>query len=53
MSEPVMKYKKGVGVIDGTSIPIGGESTHSVLSAHTCLTTQKLFTNIDQLGVSP
>ncbi|WP_181481580.1 class C sortase [Clostridium perfringens] len=41
--------KKGVGVIDGTSIPIGGESTHSVLSAHTGLTTQKLFTNIDQL----
>ncbi|WP_341479346.1 sortase, partial [Clostridium perfringens] len=32
--------KKGVGVIDGTSIPIGGESTHSVLSAHTGLTTQ-------------
>ncbi|EDS79333.1 class C sortase (plasmid) [Clostridium perfringens] len=41
--------KKGVGVIDGTSIPIGGESTHSVLSAHTGLTTQKLFTDIDQL----
>lgn len=41
--------KKGVGVIDGTSIPIGGENTHSVLSAHTGLTTQKLFTDIDQL----
>lgn len=41
--------KKGVGVIEGTSIPIGGENTHSVLSAHTGLVTQKLFTDIDQL----
>lgn len=41
--------KKGVGVIEGTSIPIGGENTHSVLSAHTGFTTQKLFTDIDQL----
>lgn len=41
--------KKGVGVIEGTSIPIGGKNTHAVLSAHTGLTTQKLFTDIDQL----
>lgn len=41
--------KKGVGVIEGTSIPIGGKNTHSVLSAHTGLVTQKLFTDIDQL----
>ncbi|HAT4274303.1 TPA: class C sortase [Clostridium perfringens] len=41
--------KKGVGVIEGTSIPIGDENTHSVLSAHTGFTTQKLFTDIDQL----
>ncbi|ELC8371438.1 class C sortase (plasmid) [Clostridium perfringens] len=41
--------KKGVGVIRWTSIPIGGASTHSVLSAHTGLTTQKLFTDIDKL----
>ncbi|WP_283702886.1 class C sortase [Clostridium perfringens] len=41
--------KKGVGVIEGTSIPIGGENTHSVLSAHTGFITQKLFTDIDQL----
>ncbi|WP_283699978.1 class C sortase [Clostridium perfringens] len=41
--------KKGVGVLEGTSIPIGGENTHSVLSAHTGFTTQKLFTDIDQL----
>ncbi|SQC85082.1 sortase [Clostridium perfringens] len=41
--------KKGVGVLERTSIPIGGENTHSVLSAHTGFTTQKLFTDIDQL----
>ncbi|MDZ5255184.1 class C sortase [Clostridium sp. LIBA-8841] len=41
--------KKGVGVLEGTSIPIGGVNTHSVLSAHTGLTNQKLFTDIDKL----
>ncbi|EGT3614351.1 class C sortase [Clostridium perfringens] len=41
--------KKGVGVLDGTSLPVGGENTHSVLSAHTGLENQKLFTDIDKL----
>ena len=41
--------KKGVGVLEGTSLPVGGENTHSVLSAHTGLTNQKLFTDIDKL----
>lgn len=41
--------KKGVGMLEGTSFPVGGESTHSVLAAHTGLTTQKLFTDIDKL----
>ncbi|MDM0938415.1 class C sortase [Clostridium perfringens] len=41
--------KKGVGVLDGTSLPVGGENTHSVLSAHTGLANQKLFTDIDKL----
>ena len=41
--------KKGVGVLEGTSLPIGGENTHSVLSAHTGLANQKLFTDIDKL----
>lgn len=41
--------KKGVGVLEGTSIPVGGINTHSVLSAHTGLTNQKLFTDIDKL----
>ncbi|ELC8417104.1 class C sortase [Clostridium perfringens] len=41
--------KKGVGVLEGTSLPVGGENTHSVLSAHTGLANQKLFSDIDKL----
>ncbi len=40
----------GVGHLNGTKLPIGGGSTHSVLSAHRGLPSAKLFTDIDQLG---
>ena len=40
-----------VGHIPGSSVPVGGESTHSLLSGHTGLPSAKLFTNIDQLKV--
>lgn len=39
----------GVGHIDGTNLPIGGETTHCVLSGHRGLPSAKLFTDIDQL----
>lgn len=39
----------GVGHLNGTKLPIGGESTHSVLAAHRGLPSAKLFTDIDQL----
>lgn len=39
----------GVGHMNGTKLPIGGESNHSVLSAHRGLPSAKLFTDIDQL----
>lgn len=39
----------GVGHMNGTKLPIGGKSTHSVLSAHRGLPSAKLFTDIDQL----
>ena len=39
----------GVGHIEGSSLPIGGESTHCVLSSHRGLPSAKLFTDIDQL----
>ena len=39
----------GVGHLNGTKLPIGGESTHSILAAHRGLPSAKLFTDIDQL----
>lgn len=39
----------GIGHLSGTKLPIGGESTHSVLAAHRGLPSARLFTDIDQL----
>ena len=39
------------GHMEGTSLPIGGESTHSVLSAHRGLPHAKLFTDLDKMEV--
>lgn len=38
-----------VGHIAGTSLPIGGESTHTVLSGHRGLPSAKLFTDLDRI----
>ena len=38
-----------VGHIEGSSLPVGGESTHCVLSGHRGLPSAKLFTNLDQI----
>lgn len=45
------ELQTGVGHLNGTKLPIGGESTHSVLAAHRGLPSAKLFTDIDQLKV--
>lgn len=37
------------GHLEGTSLPVGGESTHAVISAHRGLPSAKLFTNLDEL----
>ena len=42
---------KGVGHLQGTSLPIGGKGTHSVLSGHTGTADKELFTNLDQLNM--
>lgn len=39
-----------VGHIAGTSLPVGGESTHCVISGHRGLPSAKLFTDIDKLA---
>ena len=41
-----------VGHIPGSSLPIGGESTHSVLSGHRGLPSARLFTDLDKLVVA-
>ena len=41
-----------VGHLEGSSLPIGGEARHSVLSAHRGLPSAKLFTDLDQLDVA-
>ena len=39
----------GVGHMEGTSLPVGGESTHAVLSAHCGLPQARLFTDLNQM----
>lgn len=40
---------RGVGHLEGSSLPVGGENTHSILSAHRGLPSAKLFTDLDRL----
>lgn len=42
--------EKSVGHVVGTSLPVGGSSTHSVLSAHSGMASAKLFSDINQLA---
>ena len=42
---------KGVGHLEGTSLPVGGENTHAVMSAHRGLPSSKLFTDLDRLEI--
>ena len=46
-SEKVLN--KGVGHLEGSSLPIGGENTHSIMSAHRGLPSSKLFTDLDRM----
>ncbi len=41
----------GVGHFDGSSLPVGGESVHTVLTSHNGLPTAKLFTDLDKLEI--
>ena len=40
-----------VGHVEGSTLPVGGKSTHTVLSAHRGLPSAKLFTNLDKVEV--
>lgn len=41
----------GVGHLETTSIPVGGENTHAVLSAHSGLTNATMFDDLPQMVV--
>lgn len=41
--------EKGAGHLPGSSLPVGGTSTHSVISAHRGLPSAKLFTDLDRV----
>lgn len=46
-SEEVLS--KGIGHLQGSSLPVGGESTHSILTGHRGLPQSKLLTRLDEL----
>lgn len=41
--------EKGAGHMEGTSLPVGGIGTHAVISAHSGMSSAKLFTDLDKL----
>ncbi len=41
--------QKGIGHLQGTSLPVGGVGSHTVLSSHRGLPSARLFTDLDQL----
>ncbi len=44
--------EKGIGHLQKTSLPVGGKSTHAVLTGHSGLSTSRLFTDLEQLSVN-
>ena len=47
-SETILK--KGIGHLSSSSLPVGGTGTHAILTGHTGLSSQKLFTDLDKIG---
>ena len=48
-SEPVLQ--DSIGHVDTSSLPVGGENTHCVVSGHTGLPSARLFTDLEQMQV--
>lgn len=46
-SEDVLQ--KGAGHLEGSSVPVGGEGTHAVLSAHTGISSSKMFSDLTEM----
>ena len=43
--------ERGIGHLLGSSLPVGGENTHAILSGHSGMASQKMFTDLEQLTV--
>ena len=43
--------ERGIGHLLGSSLPVGGESTHTILTAHSGMASQKMFSDLPQLEV--
>lgn len=43
--------ERGVGHLLGSSLPVGGISTHAILTGHSGMATKKMFTDLEQLSV--
>jgi len=43
--------KRGIGHLEGTALPVGGASTHAVLTGHRGLAEAELFNNLDKLEI--
>ena len=41
--------EQGIGHLLGSSLPVGGENTHAILSGHSGMASQKMFTDLEQL----
>lgn len=41
--------ERGAGHLVGSSLPIGGESTHSIITAHSGMASQRMFTDLEDL----
>lgn len=42
---------RGIGHLIGSSLPIGGSSTHAILTGHSGLASQKMFSDLDKLEI--
>ena len=43
--------ERGIGHLLGSSLPVGGDSTHTILTAHSGMASQKMFSDLPQLEI--
>jgi len=43
--------ERGIGHLLGSSLPVGGESTHAILTAHSGMASQKMFSDLDLIKI--